>query len=65
MTEGENNFSDLFGQRNFPGLGTFHRTGYNEVDLVDYDARNGKLQGALHYKLSDKVTAIYGANYVQ
>ena len=35
---------------NFVGLGRFHRTGYREVDLVDYDTRNIKASGALHFR---------------
>ena len=33
-----------------PGLGRFYRTGYDEVDLVDYDTRNAKLAAAFHYR---------------
>ncbi len=36
----------------FPGLGQFHRTGYQEIDLVDYDTRNMKASGALHFRLN-------------
>jgi outer membrane receptor protein involved in Fe transport len=32
-------------------LGVFHRTGYNEVDLVDYNTRNYKANAALHFRL--------------
>ncbi|NJN77260.1 MAG: TonB-dependent receptor [Saprospiraceae bacterium] len=35
---------------NFIGLGIFHRTGYKEIDLVDYDTRNLKANGALHFR---------------
>lgn len=35
---------------NSPGLGQFHRTGYREVDLVDYDTRNLKASGAIHFR---------------
>lgn len=35
---------------NFEGLGIFHRTGYNEIDLVDYDTRNLKANAALHFR---------------
>lgn len=48
-----NDFSDE--QANLPsdraGLGLFHRPGYNEIDLVDYDTRNMKLGAALHFRL--------------
>ncbi len=32
-------------------LGVLHRTGYREVDLVDYDTRNTKANAALHFRL--------------
>ncbi len=45
----------LTSQRLFPGLGRYHRTGYNEVDLVDYDTENLKLSGAMHYKFTEDI----------
>ncbi|AUD02407.1 TonB-dependent receptor [Spirosoma pollinicola] len=39
------------------------RTGYQESDLVSYNATNLKLNGALHYRLNDNVEAIIQANY--
>jgi iron complex outermembrane recepter protein len=33
------------------GLGIYHRRGYNEVDLVDYNTRNYKANAALHFRL--------------
>lgn len=35
----------------FYGMQQFHRTGYKEVDLVDYDTRNYKANAALHFRL--------------
>ncbi len=32
-------------------LGQFHRTGYNEVDMVDYNTKNTKANAALHFRL--------------
>ncbi len=32
------------------GLGTFYRTGYREIDLVNYDTRNLKANVALHFR---------------
>ena len=32
------------------GIGTVSRTGYNERDLMDYDAESVKLDIALHYR---------------
>ncbi len=37
---------------NFAGLREFHRSGYNEIDLVDYNTRNLKTGAALHFRLS-------------
>ena len=39
------------------------RTGYQESDLVQYNATNLKLNGALHYRLNDNVEAILQANW--
>ena len=39
------------------------RTGYQEVDLVDYNTKSLKINGALHYRLSEKVEAIAQVNY--
>jgi len=46
-----------------PGLGTFHRTGYEEKDLVDYDTENIKMNMALYYKPTVKTELIYATNY--
>ena len=35
----------------FPGLGEFHRTGYKEIDLVDYNINNIKMNAAAHFRL--------------
>ncbi|UFH55156.1 TonB-dependent receptor [Spirosoma sp. KNUC1025] len=39
------------------------RTGYQESDLVNYNASNLKLNGALHYRLNDNLEAILQANW--
>jgi iron complex outermembrane receptor protein len=46
-----------------PGLGKFHRTGYMEKDIVDYNTKNLKAQTSLHYMISPKTELIYGTNY--
>jgi iron complex outermembrane recepter protein len=33
-----------------PGLGIYHRIGYKEIDLVDYDTKNLKANVALHFR---------------
>jgi iron complex outermembrane recepter protein len=35
---------------NYPGFGSAHRTGYREVDLVDYNTRNTKANAAFHFR---------------
>ena len=47
----------------FPGLGKFHRTGYMEKDIVDYNTKNLKAQTSLHYMITPKIELIYGTNY--
>lgn len=61
--EERNNFGGSAGRLNFPGLGQFYRTGYDEVDLVDYDTRNLKLAGSIHWLPTSKIEAIYRFNY--
>jgi iron complex outermembrane receptor protein len=36
----------------FPGLREWHREGYDEIDLVDYDTRNLKTSAAFHFRLN-------------
>ena len=38
-----------------PGLGTFHRIGYKEIDLTDYDTKNYKANLALHFRTNPKL----------
>ncbi|MCH1436879.1 MAG: TonB-dependent receptor [Flavobacteriales bacterium] len=46
-----------------PGLGTYHRQGYKESDLVDYNTQNQKLNAAFHYKPTVESEIIYSTNY--
>ncbi|MEO1416818.1 MAG: TonB-dependent receptor [Bacteroidota bacterium] len=46
-----------------PGLGRWHRTGYLERDLVDYDTRNFKGNLAFHYKLNNDAEVIASTSY--
>lgn len=41
----------------------YTRTGYRERDLVDYSARSIKLNGSLHYRISENAEAILQANW--
>ncbi len=56
-------FTNNSGQLTYPGLGTFHRTGYLEQDLVDYGTWNAKLGAALHYKIQDDLELIGASNF--
>ena len=40
----------------YPGLGVFHRTGYKEVDLVDYATQNAKGSAAVHIRTNPDKT---------
>ncbi len=44
------------------GLGVFYRDGYKEIDLVDYQTSNHKLNFSLHYKPNKKNELIYAFN---
>ncbi len=46
-----------------PGLKKFHRTGYMEKDIVDYETKNLKIQSALHYMINSKTELSYAINY--
>ncbi|MBS1657489.1 MAG: carboxypeptidase-like regulatory domain-containing protein [Bacteroidetes bacterium] len=48
---------------NFPGLNRFYRTGYMEKNLVDYNTRNYKATGALHYWLTDSIRLILASSF--
>lgn len=52
---------------NARGLGSFYRTGYREIDLVDYGTENLKVSTALHLRLQPEKTyesteLVYGFN---
>lgn len=48
-----------------PGIGRVSRTGYEERYLMDYNVYSLKLNGAVHYRLSDNVEILYQYNYNQ
>ena len=56
-----NNFNLNYFTR--PGLRKFHRTGYIEKDIVDYNTKNLKAQTSLHYMLKPKTELIFGTSY--
>lgn len=47
----------------YVGQGYFLRDGYKEKDLVDYNSKNLKVSGALHYKISEKDEFIYTSSF--
>ncbi|MFM8787417.1 MAG: carboxypeptidase-like regulatory domain-containing protein, partial [Bacteroidota bacterium] len=63
--EDEGRFNDARGAQalRFPGLGIFYPSGYREVDLVDYNINNLKLNTAFHYMLKPKVEFIASSNF--
>jgi len=55
------------GSSNARGLGNFFRTGYKEIDLVDYNTENLKVSTALYWRLNPDETyespeLVYGFN---
>ena len=64
----DGNLNDVRGNFNLnyfthPGLGKFHRTGYMEKEIVDYNTKNFKAQSSLHFILMPKTELIYSLNY--
>ncbi len=55
--------NDRDGQLAVPALGTYYRSGYKEIDIVDYDTRNFKSSLAAHYKIKKDVELIYAFNF--
>jgi iron complex outermembrane receptor protein len=49
--------------RSLPGIGLVSRTGYEEKDLMNYGVYSLKLNGALHYRFTNNLEAIYQYNY--
>lgn len=45
------------------GVGRVSRTGYEERDLTDYNVYSLKLNGALHYRVSENATLSYQYNF--
>lgn len=49
--------------KEYPALGTYHRTGIEEQYLVDYNTENIKLGTSLHYKPNRDIELIYAFNF--
>ena len=60
---GDEEYSSWNSLSGAPGLGTYHRQGYNEIDLVDYNTKNYKLNSAFYFKPSVNTELIYSTNY--
>jgi len=45
------------------GIGSVSRTGYEEKDLMNYGVYSLKLNGALHYRVTNDIEAIYQYNF--
>ncbi len=61
--EPNNDYTSSTSKLTNPGLGYFYRTGYREVDLVDYQTNNLKLNTSLHYRFKDSSEIIYAFNF--
>ena len=48
-----------------PGIGRVSRTGYEETNLATYGVYSLKLNGAVHYRITDKLEVIYQGNFNQ
>ena len=60
---GLNGIPDVALISQYPGLGRYHRTGYWEQDLVDYDTENFKAALGLHYMINKDIELITSSNF--
>ncbi len=51
--------------RTIEGVGRVSRTGYEERDVTDYNVYSLKLNGALHYRISENMVLSYQYNFGQ
>ena len=58
-----NNALDIQSRWMTPGLRRWHRTGYWEQDIVDYDTENFKAAAALHYLFTEDIELILASNF--
>ena len=49
--------------KTLPGIGLVTRTGYEEKDLMNYNVYSLKLNGALHYRITNNLEAVYQYNF--
>lgn len=57
-----NNYTSATDKFENPGLVYFYRTGYREVDLVDYGTENFKVNSSLNYRFKDSLELEYAFN---
>ncbi len=57
-----NNALDIQSRWMTPGLRRWHRTGYWEKDIVDYDTKNLKASAALHYLFTEDIELVLASN---
>ena len=57
-----NNALDIQSRWMTPGLRRWHRTGYWEKDIVDYDTKNLKASAAFHYLFTEDVELVLASN---
>ncbi|WP_299059398.1 TonB-dependent receptor [uncultured Polaribacter sp.] len=62
---GVNVYGDVASTDAIGAIGTVSRTGYDEVDLLDYSAKSTKLNGALHYRPwgDDRLEVIWNSKF--
>ncbi len=60
--ETNSNYTQSVDKFENPGLNYFYRTGYKEVDLVDYHTENIKLNTSLNYRFTDSIELVYAFN---
>lgn len=58
-----NDATSLTGQKQAPGLGIWHRDGYWEKDLVDYNSQNLKAGLTMSYRLKPDVELIAASSF--
>lgn len=63
--DGLNLYGDEYALITVPGIsGSFRRTGYKEEDIIDdYSAKSIKADAAIHYKITDKLEALYNYRF--
>jgi outer membrane receptor for ferrienterochelin and colicin len=57
-----NNALDIQSRWMTPGLRRWHRTGYWEKDIVDYDTKNLKFSAATHHLLTEEIELVLAFN---